>query len=153
MGTQIGLHIANIMHEQNFKRFEDMGWRLAAMQPYRKNYVIGHDVLFVKQPENLPKFFTKVEMLCHFREISGTKARALLRDAVVAVGSGTGMTYRIGERAADKLKQPVPPGGEAWVADQARKITQKLQKGRTHAEAVRRRLERGVPTFEAIRQE
>ena len=129
MGMERGMRLDNGRRAgQNFRRFERHGWRLAAAPPHRKNYMTGYDVLFVKRAEDLPPFFTKVGMLAYFHEISQAKARSLLREAVEAVGREGGMTYRLRNRAAEKLKGTVRDMVAAWVAAEARKLTVAIQK-------------------------
>jgi hypothetical protein len=98
------------------------------MQPGRKPYQIGKTVLFAKQPEDLPVFFRKVGTLALWRKMSRAKARRLLREAVEAVASGVGMSYRLRPNQSACLTLTAPTGIDRWVADQARHIAKAMRK-------------------------
>lgn len=113
----------------------------AHSRPDRKKYVIGRDVLFVRRPDDLPEFFRKIGHLALWSKTSRAKARQLMREAVVAVGSGEGMSYRLRANQTACLRRlPVPHGIEQWVAAEARTIAKKLRKEQEEAEERRKRL-------------
>ena len=108
---------------------ENFGWRVPATQPGRKPYHRGHEVVFAKEAADLPTFFRKIGTLALWSRLNTARARKLLRAAVIKVGQGEAMSYRLRPKEVDCLNHLGEPRGiEQWVAAEARTIGQKLRK-------------------------
>ncbi len=116
-----------IGHEENGKT--SLLTYNAIGRPDRKKYVVGRQVLFAKAPADLPIFFRKVGTLALWSRLSMARARKLLREAVLAVGSGEGLSYRLRAKEVHCLRYVGEPRGiEHWVAAEARTIVRTLRK-------------------------
>ncbi len=116
-----------IGHEENGKT--SLLTYNAIGRPDRKKYVVGREVLFVKAPADLPIFFRKVGTLALWSRLNAARARKLLRAAVIKVGQGEAMSYRLRPKEVDCLTRLGEPLGiEQWVAVEARTIVRTLRK-------------------------
>ncbi len=116
-----------IGHEENGKT--SLLTYNAIGRPDRKKYVVGREVLFVKAPADLPIFFRKVGTLALWSRLNTARARKLLRAAVIKVGQGEAMSYRLRPKEVDCLTRLGEPRGiEQWVAVEARTIVRTLRK-------------------------